>query len=45
MFPLGRNVDPMECANAALFMASDMSSNITGVNLPVDGGMSAGVKV
>jgi NAD(P)-dependent dehydrogenase (short-subunit alcohol dehydrogenase family) len=45
LFPMGRNVEPLECANAALFLASDMSSNITGVNLPVDGGISAGVKV
>jgi NAD(P)-dependent dehydrogenase (short-subunit alcohol dehydrogenase family) len=42
MQPLGRIVDPMDAANAALFLASDMSFNITGVNIPVDGGMSAG---
>jgi NAD(P)-dependent dehydrogenase (short-subunit alcohol dehydrogenase family) len=41
--PLGRTIDPVDCANAALFLASDLASNITGVNLPVDGGMSAGV--
>lgn len=41
--PLGRPIDPMDCAQAALFLASDLSSNITGVNLPVDGGLSAGV--
>lgn len=41
--PLGRSIDPMECANAALFLASDLAANITGVNLPVDGGLSAGV--
>ena len=41
--PLGRPIDPMDCAQAALFLACDMSSNITGVNLPVDGGLSAGV--
>ncbi|HEY3695368.1 SDR family NAD(P)-dependent oxidoreductase [Phenylobacterium sp.] len=40
--PLGRVVDPMDAANAALFLASDMSVNITGLNLPVDGGLSAG---
>lgn len=40
--PLGRLIDPLDAANAALFLASDLSSNITGVNLPVDGGMSAG---
>ncbi|MET0269181.1 MAG: glucose 1-dehydrogenase [Sphingomonas sp.] len=41
--PLGRVIDPMDCANAALFLASDLASNITGVNLPIDGGLSAGV--
>jgi NAD(P)-dependent dehydrogenase (short-subunit alcohol dehydrogenase family) len=40
--PTGRVVDPMDTANAALFLASDLSSSITGVNLPVDGGMTAG---
>ena len=43
--PLGRPVDPAECASAALFLACDLSSNITGVNLPVDGGLAAGVPV
>jgi NAD(P)-dependent dehydrogenase (short-subunit alcohol dehydrogenase family) len=43
--PLGRPIEAMECANAALFLASDMASNITGVNLPVDGGLSAGMSV
>ncbi|MDE2301609.1 MAG: SDR family oxidoreductase [Sphingomonadales bacterium] len=43
--PLGRYVDPADCAHAALFLASDLASNITGVNLPVDGGLSAGVQV
>lgn len=41
--PLGRPIEPEECASAALFLASDLASNITGVNLPVDGGLSAGV--
>ena len=41
--PLGRPIEPEECANAALFLASDLAANITGVNLPVDGGLSAGV--
>ncbi len=40
--PLGRVIAPEECASAALFLASDLASNITGVNLPVDGGLSAG---
>ncbi len=41
--PLGRPVEPEECASAALFLASDLASNITGVNLPVDGGLTAGI--
>jgi NAD(P)-dependent dehydrogenase (short-subunit alcohol dehydrogenase family) len=40
--PLGKVIDPLDAAKAALFLASDLSSNITGVNLPVDGGMTAG---
>ena len=43
--PLGRPVEPEECASAALFLASDMASNITGVNLPVDGGLCAGISL
>jgi NAD(P)-dependent dehydrogenase (short-subunit alcohol dehydrogenase family) len=43
--PLGRAIEPAECASAALFLASDLASNITGVNLPVDGGLGAGVSV
>src|SRR5262249_24701322 len=41
--PLGRPIDPMDCAKDALFLCSDLASNITGLNLPVDGGLSAGV--
>jgi NAD(P)-dependent dehydrogenase (short-subunit alcohol dehydrogenase family) len=40
--PLGRIVDAADTANAALFLASDMARSITGVNLPVDAGVSAG---
>jgi NAD(P)-dependent dehydrogenase (short-subunit alcohol dehydrogenase family) len=40
--PLGKAIDPRDTAAAALFLASDLASNITGVNLPVDGGLSAG---
>jgi NAD(P)-dependent dehydrogenase (short-subunit alcohol dehydrogenase family) len=43
--PLGRAIDPSDTAAAAMFLCSDLASNITGVNLPVDGGLSAGRKV
>jgi NAD(P)-dependent dehydrogenase (short-subunit alcohol dehydrogenase family) len=36
--PLGRGGYMEECGNAALFLASPMSSYVTGVVLPVDGG-------
>ena len=42
LHPLGRPIDPLDCANGALFLASDLASNITGINLPVDGGLTAG---
>lgn len=42
--PLGRVIDPRDTAAAAAFLASDLALNITGVNLPVDGGLSAGRK-
>lgn len=38
--PLGRVGQPEELARAALFLASDDSAFVTGVNLKVDGGMS-----
>jgi 3-oxoacyl-[acyl-carrier protein] reductase len=37
--PLGRYGDPAEFAHAAVFLLSDKSSFVTGVMLPVDGGM------
>lgn len=39
--PLGRFVTPEDIAAAITFLASDDAAMITGVNLPVDGGVSA----
>jgi NAD(P)-dependent dehydrogenase (short-subunit alcohol dehydrogenase family) len=41
-YALGRMVSPQEVANAALFLASDAASGITGVTIPVDAGLTAG---
>lgn len=40
-YPIGRPGLPAEVASAALFLASDEASFITGVDLPVDGGLTA----
>jgi NAD(P)-dependent dehydrogenase (short-subunit alcohol dehydrogenase family) len=37
--PLARLGDAADIANACLFLASDMSSYLTGVTLDVNGGM------
>jgi NAD(P)-dependent dehydrogenase (short-subunit alcohol dehydrogenase family) len=40
LHPIGRYAKPEEIAGAALFLASDKAAFITGVVLPVDGGMT-----
>jgi NAD(P)-dependent dehydrogenase (short-subunit alcohol dehydrogenase family) len=40
--PLQRQGMPIDVANAALYLASDRSAQVTGVVLPVDGGTTAG---
>ena len=37
--PLKRSGDPIDIANAVLFLASDLSNYITGQVINVDGGM------
>jgi NAD(P)-dependent dehydrogenase (short-subunit alcohol dehydrogenase family) len=40
--PLGRNGQPMDVVEAILFLAGKRASWLTGVVLPVDGGVTAG---
>ncbi len=39
--PMGKMVEPEDIANAALFLVSERARYITGVTLPVDGGLLA----
>ena len=42
--PSGKMGAPEDCANLALFLASDMARYISGAVIPVDGALSAGAK-
>lgn len=44
-YPLGRVAEPEDVAKAVSFLASDDAAYITGVALPVDGGLLAGMNV
>ena len=43
--PMGRLTRAEDCANAALFLVSDLASNITGESVNVDGGRSDAVRL
>jgi NAD(P)-dependent dehydrogenase (short-subunit alcohol dehydrogenase family) len=41
VFPIGHTGEPIDVAEAAVFLASDRAKHITGIDLPVDGGVCA----
>jgi NAD(P)-dependent dehydrogenase (short-subunit alcohol dehydrogenase family) len=41
--PLAPSGVPHDIADAAVFLASDEAAFVTGVNLPVDGGLATGI--
>ncbi len=41
MHPLGRPITAEDCAQAAVYLCSDASANVTGILLPIDGGYVA----
>ncbi|MBT3557769.1 MAG: SDR family oxidoreductase [Rhodospirillales bacterium] len=43
--PIGRIGDPIDIANAVLWLASDQSSFVSGTTLTVDGGLTAGIGI
>ena len=43
--PMQRRGTPMEVAKVILFLAGDDSSYVTGIDLLVDGGTAAGVRI
>jgi 3-oxoacyl-[acyl-carrier protein] reductase len=43
MVPLGRRASPADVAGAVSYLASDDAAYVTGVVLPVDGGMAMGL--
>lgn len=43
MQPIGRAIQPKEIANIAVFLASDLSSCMTGAMIMADGGLTAGI--
>jgi NAD(P)-dependent dehydrogenase (short-subunit alcohol dehydrogenase family) len=43
--PLKRQGQPRDVAQAALYLASERSAQVTGIVLPVDGGITAGSPV